>query len=96
MYFSLSECRKMPCDIELEPFRGLGRLVKLKIGSGGGIRLGSGPNFVMPYLPNLRHVVCIIFLVLISAFFIDVFNYQLKLLKKSFHYMNKTKLLINY
>ncbi|KAG8176252.1 hypothetical protein JTE90_021349 [Oedothorax gibbosus] len=48
---------KIPCDIELEPFRCLGRLVRLKIGSGGGIRLGSGPNFVMPYLPNLRHVV---------------------------------------
>ncbi|GFT08957.1 MBD domain-containing protein [Nephila pilipes] len=44
------------CEIELSPLRYLGRLVRLKIGSGARIILRSGGDCLMPYLPNLRHV----------------------------------------
>ncbi|GBN06669.1 hypothetical protein AVEN_117099-1 [Araneus ventricosus] len=44
------------CEWELSSLRYLGRLVKLKIGSGSRIELKHGEDYVMPYLPQLRHV----------------------------------------
>ncbi|CAL1265298.1 unnamed protein product [Larinioides sclopetarius] len=45
----------VPCEWELSSLRYMGRLVKLKIGSGSRIELKHGENYVMPYLPQLRH-----------------------------------------
>ncbi|XP_055924121.1 uncharacterized protein LOC129954480 isoform X2 [Argiope bruennichi] len=46
----------VPCELQLSSLRYLGRLVKLKIGSGSRIELKNSEEFVMPYLPHLRHV----------------------------------------